>query len=53
MRRYDKSKRGDREELDARLDALQRTGPRRVSRKRRSNAGPTVLGVLLVLAVLA
>ncbi|CAN5667956.1 endolytic transglycosylase MltG [soil metagenome] len=53
MRRYDKSKRGDREELDARLDALQRTGPRRISRKRRSNAGPTVLGVLLVLAVLA
>ncbi|MBA2715284.1 MAG: endolytic transglycosylase MltG [Rubrobacteraceae bacterium] len=53
MRRYDKSKRGYREELDARLDALQRTGPRRISRKRRSNVGPTVLGVLLVLAVLA
>lgn len=52
MRRYDKSKRNDREDLDARLDALQRTGPKRINRKRRSNAGPTVLGVLLVIAVL-
>jgi UPF0755 protein len=53
LRHYDESKRGDPEEVDARLDALQRSGPRRTSRKRRSNAGPTVLGVLLVLAVLA
>ena len=52
MRRYDKSKRWDREELDARLDALQRSGPRRMRRNRRSNAGPAVLGVLLVLAVM-
>ena len=52
MRRYDKGKRRDREELDARLDALQRSGPRRVRRKRRSHAGPAVLGVLLVLGVL-
>jgi len=52
LRPYDKSKRRDREELDARLDALQRSGPRRVRRKRRSNAGPAVLGILLVLAVL-
>jgi UPF0755 protein len=50
--RYDKSKRRDRDELDARLDALQQTGSRRVRRKRRSNTGPTVLGVLLVLGVL-
>ena len=48
MRPYDKSKRRDREELDARLDALQQTGSRRIRRKRRSN----VLGVLLVLGVL-
>jgi len=52
LRRYDKSRRRDREELDARLDALQRSGYRRVGRKRRSNAGLAVLGVLLVLGVL-
>jgi UPF0755 protein len=52
LRPYDKSKRREREELDARLDALQLSGPRRLRRKRRSNAGPAVLGVLLVLAVL-
>jgi UPF0755 protein len=52
MRRYDKSRRRDREELDARLDALGGPRSRRVRRKRSSNAGPTVLGVLIVLAVL-
>jgi UPF0755 protein len=52
LRGYDKSERRDREELDARLDALQRSGSRRVRRKRRSNAVPAVLGVLLVLGVL-
>jgi UPF0755 protein len=48
LRRHDKSKRRDRDELDARLDALQQTGSRRIRRKRRSS----VLGVLLVLGVL-
>jgi UPF0755 protein len=48
LRRDDKSKRRDRDELDARLDALQQTGSRRIRRKRRLN----VLGVLLVLGVL-
>jgi UPF0755 protein len=52
LRRYDRSERRDREELDARLDALQQSGSRRVPLKRRSNAGPAVLGVLLVLGVL-
>jgi UPF0755 protein len=52
LRRYDKSERRNREELEARLDALQPSGPRNFRRKRRSNAGPTVLGLLLVLAVL-
>jgi len=52
VRPYDKGKRRDREELDARLDALQLSGPRRVRRKRRSNARPALLGVLLVIAVL-
>jgi UPF0755 protein len=47
-----KSRRQNREELDARLDALQQTGSRRVRRKRRSKTGPAVLGVLLVLGVL-
>ena len=52
MRRYDKSKRSDREELDARVDALQQSGSRRVGRRPLSNAGPAVPGVLLVLGVL-
>ncbi|HEX6710942.1 MAG TPA: endolytic transglycosylase MltG [Rubrobacter sp.] len=52
MRRYDKSKRRDREELESRLDALQLSESRRHRRKRRSNVGPVVLGVLLLLAVL-
>jgi UPF0755 protein len=52
LRRQDKSERRDREELDARLDALQPSGPRRIRRKRRSNVGPAMLGLLLVLAVL-
>jgi UPF0755 protein len=50
--RHDGSKRRDREELDARLEALGRPRLSRLRRKRRSNAGTTVLGVLLVLAVL-
>jgi UPF0755 protein len=49
LRRHDKSKR---HELDARLDALQQTGSRGIRSERRSNAGPTVLGVLLLLGVL-
>lgn len=52
MRRYDRSESGDREELDARLEALQRSGPRRFGRKRRSGAGPAVLGVLLLCVAL-
>jgi UPF0755 protein len=52
VRRYDKSERHDREELDARLDALGSRKSSRIRRKRRSKAGPAVLGVLLVLAVL-
>jgi UPF0755 protein len=53
VRRYDKSKRRDREGLDARLDALGRPHSSRLRRKRRSNAGQTVLGIVLVLGVLA
>jgi UPF0755 protein len=52
VRRYNKRKRRDREELDARLDALGSPRAGRIRRKRRSNAGPSVLGILLVLAVL-
>jgi UPF0755 protein len=40
-----------REELDARLDALQSAKKKR-RRKRRSNAGPAVLGVLLLVGIL-
>ena len=51
MKRYDKSKRTDREELDARLSALKASRPKQ-RRKRRSNWGPTALGaILLVLAL--
>jgi UPF0755 protein len=52
VKRYNKRKRRDREELDARLDALGRPQFSRIRRKRRSNAGPAVLGILLVLSVL-
>lgn len=52
MRRHDKRKRRDREELEARLDALDLSESRRTRRKRRSNVGPTALGVLLLIAVL-
>ena len=46
MRRYDKSSRKDREELDARLDAL-RTADKRRRGKRRGSFGPVVVGLLL------
>jgi UPF0755 protein len=52
LRRYDKGERRDREEIDARLDALRKSGSRRVRRKRRSKAWPAVLGVVLVLGIL-
>ena len=52
LRRYDETKWQDEEELDARLSALESPGPRRRRRKPRSNAGPTVLGLLLVVGVL-
>jgi UPF0755 protein len=49
LRRSDESKPRGREELDARIVAVQQSASKRVRRKRRSNA---VLGVLLVLGVL-
>jgi UPF0755 protein len=52
LRRYDKGERRDRKEIDARLDALRKSGSRRVRRKRRSKAWPAVLGVVLVLGIL-
>jgi UPF0755 protein len=52
VRRYHKRKRRDREELDARLDALGRPNSSRIRRKHRSNPGPAVLGILVVLGVL-
>ena len=52
MRRPDKSNGEDREELDARLDALQQSDSRRVQRKRRANAESAVLGVLRVLGAI-
>ena len=52
MRRYDKSKRRDREDLDARLDALHRSSPKKVRRRRRRNFGPTLVALLLLAAAL-
>jgi UPF0755 protein len=52
VKRHGKRRLRDQEELDARLDAIGRSDSSRISRKRRSNAGPTVLGILLVMAVL-
>src|SRR5215218_4977293 len=52
LKRYDRTKQQDREELDARLDALATPRSNR-RRKPRSNAGPTVLGFLLVVGILA
>ena len=51
MRRYDKSRLSDRQELDARLSALKRSRPKQ-RRKRRSGAGPLVLGALIVACAL-
>ncbi|HEX2729116.1 MAG TPA: endolytic transglycosylase MltG [Rubrobacteraceae bacterium] len=51
MRRYNKGKRRDREDLEARLNALQPSRSKS-RRKRRSNVGPAVLGILLVIGVL-
>jgi UPF0755 protein len=51
LRRYDKSRRTDREELDARLSALERSRPKQ-RRKRRTGAGPWLLGALLVACAL-
>jgi UPF0755 protein len=48
VRRYDKGKRRDREELEARLDALRRSGSRKPRRRKRRNFGPTVLAFLLL-----
>lgn len=64
MRRYDKRSRRDRQDLDARLDALgasserssgrkgRKRGKGRAPRKRRSNAGPAIMGLLVIVAVL-
>jgi UPF0755 protein len=49
LRRSDKSRPRDREEIDARIVAVQQSASKRVRRKRRSTA---VIGVFLVLGVL-
>lgn len=51
MRRYEKRKRRDREDLEARLNALQPSRNKR-RRKRRSNVGPAILGIMLLVGVL-
>lgn len=51
MRRYESNPRRNREDLEHRLAALRQSRPKR-RRKRRSNAGPLLLGLLLVAAVI-
>ena len=48
MRRHDKGIGEDREDLRARLDALERSSPKKRRRRRRSNFGPTLLALLLL-----
>ena len=50
MSRYTGRQRRDREELATRLDALRASRPRR-HHKQRSNAGPTVIGLLLLFCI--
>lgn len=60
MKRYDKRRRRDRGDLDSRLNALNASSGRgsttrnrkRKPRKKKSNIGPAILGLLLVVAVL-
>jgi len=52
LRRYDKSKRRDREDLDARLDALQHSSPKKTRRRRNRSFGPTLFALLLLAAAL-
>ncbi len=54
MRRYDKSKRRHREELEARLDALQRPGSKKRRRRRRGRSlGSGLFASLLLVIALA
>jgi len=51
LRRYERGKSRDRDDLQARLNALQPPRSKR-RRKRRSNFGPAILGILLVVGIL-
>ena len=53
MRRYGKSRRRDGEDLEARLDALQRSNPKKKPRlRKRGNFGPTVFALVVLAAAL-
>lgn len=52
VRRYNRRRRRDRDDLDARLRALRTSGGVKKKRKRRSSFGPFVLGVLLIVGLL-
>ncbi len=52
MRRYDETKRRDKEELETRLDALQRSNPRASRRRRRGSIGPTAFALIVLAATL-
>ncbi|MDQ4126666.1 MAG: endolytic transglycosylase MltG [Actinomycetota bacterium] len=48
MKRQGKSKRRHGEDLEARLDALRRSGPKKTRRRRRRSFGPTLFALLLL-----
>lgn len=50
-RRAEETRRGTVDDLDSRLNALNESAPKR-RRKKRSNAGPTIIGLLLIFCVL-
>jgi UPF0755 protein len=52
LRRYDKSRRREREELQARLDALQRSSPKLPRRRRWGSLGPTVFALVVLATAL-
>jgi UPF0755 protein len=51
LRRYESDQRRNRDDLEHRLAALRKSQPKR-RRKRRSNVGPLIVGLLLVAAVI-
>ncbi len=50
MSRYRRSKRGDTEDIESRLEAVRRSPHK--NRRKRSNIGPTIFGILVVVGII-